>query len=286
MEPIDYTVKTVLVSGTIENSLFNAVESEGESPILAMDLAEIFAWQIDFFRDIRTGDVFSVQLEKYYRDGNFVKDGRILAARFENAGHLHQAFLYRPSKGRGEYFDEEGGSLRKQFLKAPLRFRRISSGFSRRRLNPVTKRVVPHLGVDYAARIGTPVHTIGDGTVILKKKDQINGRMLKVRHNSTYSSAYAHLNSFASGISRGVHLRQGQVIGYVGQTGRATGPHLHFAMYRNGRYVDPRKVNVPRASSVPREEMGSFMELVNERMARFEGGLKGARSRSRNPGSR
>ena len=271
VEPIAYDVRTELVSGVIKNSLFNAVESAGEHPVLAMDLAEMFAWQIDFFRDLRRGDVFSVQLEKFYRDGKFVKYGRILAARFSNSGHLHQAFLFRPAHGRDEYFDEKGGSLRKQFLKAPLRFRRISSGFSRRRLNPVTKRVTPHLGVDYTARIGTPVHTIGDGTVILKKTDRVNGRMLKIRHNSTYSSAYAHLNSFASGISRGTHVRQGQVIGYVGQTGRATGPHLHFAMYRNGRYVDPRRINVPRASSVPRDEMASYMKVVDERTALFAG---------------
>ncbi len=286
VEPIEYNVKTVLVSGVIENSLFNAIESLGENPILAMDLAEIFAWQIDFFRDLRKGDIFSILLEKFYRDGKFVKYGRILAARFKNAGHLYQAFLYKPAQGSGGYFDEEGGSLRKQFLKAPLKFRRISSGFSHRRLNPVTKKMAPHLGVDYTARTGTPVHTIGDGTVILRKTDRFNGRMLKIRHNSTYSSAYAHLNSFASGISRGVHVRQGQVIGFVGATGRTTGPHLHFAMYRNGRYVDPRKVNVPRASSVPRDEMESYLQIVDERAALLSGGSLELSARNQVPGTR
>ena len=271
VEPIPYTISISVVSGTIEESLFGAVDAAGERPMLAMDLADVYAWQIDFFRDLRKGDSFRVLVEKVIRDGKFVRYGDILAAEFINAGKRFTAYLYRPENGRADYFDEEGGSLRKQFLKAPLRFRRISSGFSRARLHPVTGRVQPHLGVDYTAPIGTPVRAIGDGKVVLKRTDRANGKILKVRHNSVYSSAYAHLNSFASGIRNGSRVKQGQIIGYVGKTGRATGPHLHFAMYRNGRYVDPRRINVPRASSVPSAEKVPYLELVQERTLQLGG---------------
>lgn len=262
VEPIPYSRETVTLEGTIEDSLFTAVDSIGEKPALAMDLADIFAWQVDFFRDLRKGDSFAVVVDKYFREGSFVRYGPIQAARFTNAGVTHRAFLFEAEKGREDYFDETGGSLRKQFLKVPLRFQRISSGFSSRRLHPVTGRVTPHYGVDYAAPTGTPIMAIGDGKVILKKYDEVNGRMLKVRHNSVYASAYCHLNSFAKGISVGSTVRQGQVIAYVGKSGRATGPHLHFAMYKNGKYVNPRTVNVPRASSVPADLKETFQARV------------------------
>ncbi|TNF48388.1 peptidase M23 [bacterium] len=267
IETIPYTTKLVTISGTIEDSLFRAVSDIGEEPVLAMDLSEVLAWQIDFFRDLRKGDSFQVLVEKIYRNGKFVRYGKILSVQFVNSGNRYMAFLFKPKSGRSDYFDEEGGSLRKQFLKAPLRFRRISSGFSRRRLHPVTGKVVPHMGVDYVAPIGTPVRAIGDGKIVMKKKDRVNGRIIKLRHNSTYSSAYAHMNSFASGMAPGVRVKQGQIIGYVGKSGRATGPHLHFAMYRNGRYVDPRRVNVPRASSVPKADMEAYLKLVDEKIA-------------------
>ncbi len=271
VEPIPYTIRTVSIRGTVEDSLFGAVEDIGERPALAMDLADIFAWQIDFFRDLRKGDTFTILVDKLYRDERFVRYAPIQAAAFVNAGHRYSAFLFDSDGRGGDYYDDSGESLRKQFLKAPLRFRRISSGFSRRRLHPVTGKVAPHLGVDYVAPIGTPVRSIGDGKVVLKRKDSINGRIIKVRHNSAYSSAYAHLNSFASSARKGAYVKQGQIIGYVGRSGRATGPHLHFAMYRNGRYVDPRRIKVPRAASLPRDLMPSFRELVADRMALMTG---------------
>lgn len=267
IEAIPYTTKLVTISGTIEDSLFRAVSDIGEEPMLAMDLSEVFAWQIDFFRDLRKGDSFRVLVEKIYRDGEFVRYGRILSTQFINSGNRYMAFLFQPKNGRSDYFDEEGGSLRKQFLKTPLKFRRISSGFSRRRRHPVTGKVVPHMGVDYVAPIGTPIRAIGDGKIVMKKKDSVNGRIIKIRHNSTYSSAYAHMNSFASGMANGVRVKQGQIIGYLGRSGRVTGPHLHFTMYRNNRYVDPRAVNVPRASSVPKRDMEAYLKLIDDRMA-------------------
>ena len=264
VEPIPYEVLTAPISGVIKDSLFAAVEAVSEKPSLAMDLADLFAWQVDFVRDLRAGDSFTVLVDKYYRDGKFVRYGKILAARFVNNGKTHTGFLFTPQGGRGDYFDESGGSLRKQFLKSPLRFRRISSGFSKRRLHPVTGKMTAHLGIDYAARTGTPIVSIGDGKVLFKKHDAVNGRIVKIRHNGTYSSAYAHMNSFAKGVGKGSRIHQGQIIGYVGSSGRATGPHLHFAMYRNGSYVDPRRINVPRATSIPDRDRSAFEEKIKE----------------------
>ncbi|MFV1956839.1 MAG: peptidoglycan DD-metalloendopeptidase family protein [bacterium] len=264
---IPYEIETLALSGTIEDSLFGAVEKIGEKPSLALDLSEIFAWQIDFFRDLRKGDTFTVLLEEVYRDGKFVKYGDILAAKFINADKEYSAFLFSGSSVRRDYFNREGGSLRKQFLKAPLRFRRISSGYTGRRLHPVTGKVVAHRGIDYAAPAGTPIRSIGDGKVVLRKKDRVNGRILKVRHNSVYSSAYSHMRSFAPGIRVGTTVRQGQIIGYVGTSGRATGPHLHLTMYRNGRYVNPKSVKVPRASTLAGKELETFRFIRDNRDA-------------------
>lgn len=272
VEPIPYEVFRVPVSGVIKDSLFAAVEAIGEKPSLAMDLADLFAWQVDFFRDLRKGDSFTVLVDKYYRDGSFIRYGKILAARFVNSGKTHTGVLYKPTGGREDYFDENGGSLRKQFLKSPLRFRRISSGFSRRRLHPVTGKVTAHLGIDYAAPTGTPVMSIGDGKVLYRKYDAVNGRIIKIRHNGTYSTAYAHLNSFVKGIGNGSRVSQGQVIGYVGKTGRATGPHLHFAMYRNNRYVDPRRISALKATSIPEDDRMDFQRRVKKTALLFEGG--------------
>jgi murein DD-endopeptidase MepM/ murein hydrolase activator NlpD len=200
-----------------------------------------------------------------------VRYGKIVGARFVNNGHTHIGILFTPAGGRADYFDEKGGSLRKQFLKAPLRFRRISSGFSGRRLHPVTGKVTAHYGIDYAAPTGTPVMSVGDGKVLWKKRDSVNGRIVKIRHNGTYSTAYAHLNSFAKGISKGTWVRQGQVIGYVGQTGRATGPHLHFAMYRNGKYIDPRRISVPKATNISDNDRAVFRRKVDEIVLLLDG---------------
>lgn len=271
VEPIPYEVFRVPVSGVIKDSLFAAVDAIGEKPSLAMDLADLFAWQLDFFRDLRKGDTFEVLIDKYYRDGDFVRYGKILGARFVNNGITHTGILFTPSGGREDYFDKTGGSLRKQFLKSPLRFRRISSGFSRRRLHPVTGKVTAHNGIDYAAPTGTPIMSIGDGKILFKKHDSVNGRIVKIRHNGTYSTAYAHMNSFAKGISKGSRVRQGQVIGYVGKSGRATGPHLHFAMYRNGKYVNPRRVNVPRATSVSAPDRPVFDQKAKEIVLLLDG---------------
>jgi len=265
LEPIPLVVVPVAVRGTIEDSLFSAVEASGEDPALALDLSEVFAWQVDFFRDIRKGDGFNVLVEKVLRDGRFVRYGKVLAAEFINQGRRHTAFSWEGPGGPAGYFDEEGRSLRKEFLKAPLRFRRISSSFSYRRKHPVTRAFLPHLGTDYAAPVGTPVRSIGDGRVVARQTDSANGRMVKVRHNGTFSSAYAHLNSYAAGIGVGSAVKQGDIIGFVGSSGLSTGPHLHFVLYRNGQMVDPRRVETPQAAALPEDQREAFAQVVADR---------------------
>jgi murein DD-endopeptidase MepM/ murein hydrolase activator NlpD len=267
MEAIPVTVVPVAVKGVIEDNLFGAIEGAGEDPALALDLSEVFAWQVDFFRDIRKGDSFNVLVEKVLRDGRFLRYGDILAAEFVNGGRRFTAFSWTDASGRRDYFDEGGASLRKEFLKAPLRFRRISSSFSYRRRHPVTRTVRAHLGTDYAAPVGTPVRAIGDGRVTEKRADSANGRMIKLRHNGTYSSAYAHLNSWAAGLGVGSAVRQGDIIGFVGSSGLSTGPHLHFVLYRNGQMVDSRRAEAPPAAALAEAEREGFFRAVADRQA-------------------
>ncbi|MBW2512576.1 MAG: peptidoglycan DD-metalloendopeptidase family protein, partial [Deltaproteobacteria bacterium] len=256
--PIPYTTETVGVRGTIETSLFEAVTSTGESDVLAMNLADIFAWDIDFILDIRKGDSFQALVEKRYRDAQPAGYGRIMAAEFTNQGETFQAFLYQDGDRRPDYFDAEGQSLRKAFLKAPLSFSRISSGFTMRRFHPITKTWKSHPAIDYAARPGTPIKTVGDGIIIKKGYTRGNGNYVKIRHNSSYETLYLHMKGFARGIAQGKRVSQGQTIGYVGSTGLATGPHLCFRMYKNGAPVNPHRVKAPSAKPVSAENLADF----------------------------
>jgi murein DD-endopeptidase MepM/ murein hydrolase activator NlpD len=263
-EPIVYEVRTVPVSGAITQSLYAAVSAAGEDPGLAVRLAEIFAWDVDFFRDIQPGDTFKALVEKRYRKGQFAGYGRIMAAEFVNQGHAFRGYLFEDAGGRPAYFDAGGKSLRKAFLKAPLTFSRVSSGFSHSRLHPVLKIRRPHLGVDYAAAKGTPVKTIGDGTISARGWDRGGGNYLRVRHNGVYETVYMHLSGFAKGMQKGARVHQGQVIGYVGSTGLSTGPHLDFRMKKHGKYLDPRKVTSPPCDPVPGKRMAEFRTLVEQ----------------------
>ena len=268
--PIPYDVVLERVDGEIESSLYGAVEASGETPELAVRLSDIFAWDVDFIRDIRVGDTFTALVEKRYREGDFVGYGRILAAEFVNQGESHQGYLFEAEEGRPAYYDPEGGSLRKAFLKAPLAFRRISSGYNPRRMHPILKVVRPHPGIDYAAPTGTPVKTVGDGRVITVARDKAAGKYVKVRHNSVYETTYMHLSRFARGLKKGKRVQQGDVIGYVGSTGYSTGPHLDFRMKKNGRYVNPTKIKTPAAAGVPEDKLDHFMahmELLRSELA-------------------
>ena len=252
-------VKTKTASGTISSSLWNAMAEINASPNLTIALSEIYAWTVDFYA-IQKGDNFTAIYEELFVEGESVGLGNILSARFNQGGKDNYAFRFVQDNNT-DYFDEKGQSLRRAFLKAPLKFSRISSRFSNSRLHPVLRIRRPHHGVDYAAPKGTPVHTIGSGTVTDVRYAGGAGRMVKIKHNSTYSTAYLHLSGYGPGVRAGARVQQGQVIGYVGSSGLSTGPHLDFRFYKNGSPIDPLKVESPPALPVKKELMDSFNQV-------------------------
>ncbi|NLC70044.1 MAG: peptidoglycan DD-metalloendopeptidase family protein [Desulfuromonadaceae bacterium] len=267
---IPYQVEEEVVRAVISSSLFGAVAEVEESPELAIHLAGIFAWDIDFIRDLREGDSFAVLVEKRFREGKFATYGRILAAEFRNQGETYRAYLFENEKGSPAYFNEEGKSLRKAFLKAPLSFTRISSGFTHRRFHPVLKTYRPHPAIDYAAPTGTPIHTVADGVVIQKTFNRYNGNYVRVRHNNSYETLYNHMSRFASGLRVGSRVSQGQTIGYVGATGLATGPHLDFRMYKNGTPINPLNIKTIASAPVSPKRLAAFQSLVKSCNPRLE----------------
>lgn len=251
----------------IKSSLWNAMAEVGCDASLILELSDIYAWTIDFF-GIQPGDSCKVIFEKKFIAGDTVPFGigNVLAAYFKSGSDSKYAFSY-VQDGRKEYFDENGDNMRKAFLKAPLNYRRISSKFSNGRMHPVYHVVRPHHGVDYAAPVGTPVQSIGDGTVIAKGWDtKGGGNYVKIKHNSTYTTTYMHLKGFAKGISQGCKVKQGQTIGYVGSTGASTGPHLDFRLQKNGTYIDPLKFKSPSAEPVKKENMEQYKVGVDSLM--------------------
>lgn len=245
-------------SGVVTTSLWESAEKAGMDPNLISDLAEIFAWEVDFAREVRQQDRWRLSVEQRFVKGQPIGWGVILAAEYENRGELHQAVLFRRGQENLGYFTPEGTSLRKMFLKSPIRYGRISSRFQKRRFHPILQIHRPHLGVDYAAPIGTPVRAVGDGVVVFAGWSGGGGKVIKLRHNSTYQTAYKHLNGYAPGVRSGSRVRQGQVIGYVGNTGLSTAPHLHFEFFQGGRFVDPLGKKFPSADPVPNALMAEF----------------------------
>ena len=247
-----------VISGKITSSLWNAMIDAGANPMLANNLSDIYAWTIDFF-GLQPGDSFKVVCDEEYVDTLSIGYGKIHAAYFHHADHDFYAVPFMQNEIES-FYDLEGNSLRKAFLKAPLKFSRISSGFSNSRLHPILKIRRPHHGVDYSAPSGTPVHAIGDGKIIkaIYGYNHGGGNMIKIRHNSTYETAYLHLKGFAKGIKPGVYVKQGELIGYVGATGLATGPHLDFRFYKNGQAIDPLKVEAPPVEPVCDSNMARF----------------------------
>lgn len=267
--PVERVVKGV--RGTIESSLFEALRDQGADPQLAGQLADILGWDIDFFRDLRKGDTFTVLYEEFLHEGQRVRDGQILAAHFTNRGERHEAYLFENDLELPAYFDDEGNSLEKQFLRAPLKFSRVSSGFTKRRLHPVLKTYRPHYGVDYAAPTGTPVLATADGIVTERTSSRGSGNFVGLRHGQTYESFYLHLSRFAKGVRVGDKVKQGDVIGYVGQTGWATGPHLDYRVKVNGRWTDPRKLKLPPAEPVPGERRADFERVRDKYLTELMG---------------
>ena len=231
-------------TGQITSSLSEAVENLGVSPRVSIQLSEIYAWTIDFFK-IQKGDAFTVYYENNYIDGEYIGIGNILAAEFIHKDKSFYAFYYKANKNFGEYFDEEGRTLRKAFLKAPLDFYRISSRYSKNRKHPVTGKWKGHFGTDYAAPRGTPIMSTANGTVQVAGRTRNNGNYVKIRHNGTYTTQYLHMSKIKPGIRKGVYVKQGETIGYVGSTGLATGPHVCYRFWKNGKQVDPYMQKLP-----------------------------------------
>ncbi len=260
VKPIETRHRSAKVA--IESSLWNAMVDNHLPVDLALDLSEIYAWTIDFFA-LQPGDSVSMYFEEFYVDSVRYGVGRIYAANFYHGKQWQEAFFYNRNN-ISNYFDGKGNSLKKAFLKAPLNYRRISSTFTNARKHPVYKIVRPHTGVDYAAPVGTPVVAIGDGVVTFMAYKGGGGNTIKIRHNSTYTTAYLHLSKYAKNLKVGQRVKQGEVIGYVGSTGASTGPHLDFRVWKNGIPIDPLKMVSPPAEPIPSEYKENFSTRVAE----------------------
>lgn len=260
---VDYERRVQHIGGMIKDNLISSIGEGRENLMLALQLSDIFAWDIDFTTDLRKNDIFKIVVEGLYLDGEFRKYGDILSAEFVNNGETYRAYRFEYN-GKIDYYNEKGQSLRKAFLKAPLNFRRISSYFSRGRLHPILKIYRPHHGLDYAAPTGTPVSSVGDGSVAFTGRKEQYGNLVILKHRNGYKTYYGHLSRIRKGIKKGVKVEQGQIIGYVGATGLATGPHLHYEMRVNNRPVNPFKVKIPRGESIPKTLMVDFRNFRNE----------------------
>lgn len=251
------TVEQRYADVTVNTSLWNDMRAAGVSPLLILSLSDIYAWTVDFFA-LQKGDRFRVLYEERQCDGEVIGIDTVRYAVFTHNGEELPMVMFNQQDGGNIWWNEKGESMRKAFLKAPLQYSRISSGFSYARRHPVTRRVQPHTGVDYAAPKGTPVMTIGDGTVISVKYEGAGGNTVRIRHNSVYTTAYLHLSKYAKGLKAGQRVRQGEVIGYVGSTGRSTGPHLDFRVWKNGSPINPLKMESPPAEPLKKENMDAF----------------------------
>ncbi|RYZ71780.1 MAG: peptidase M23, partial [Proteobacteria bacterium] len=249
--------------GAVDSSLWESADLVGMDANLISSLAEVFAWQVDFSREVRRGDRWRLTVEQKLVGDEVIGWGNILAAEYESGDQVYTGVRYPQVGPNASYYASNGNSLKQLFIKSPLKFGRITSGFSKGRFHPVLKIYRPHNGVDYGAPIGTPVMTIGRGTVVDIGPRGGSGNMIKISHNGTYATAYLHLKGFAPGLRKGSVVEQGQLIGYVGTTGLSTGPHLHFAFYENGNYVDPMGRKFPSADPIPKSELSKFQAEVS-----------------------
>ena len=257
---IEYEKRLIHLSGTINDNLISSVGEGKENLMLALTVSDIFGWDIDFTTDLRNGDTFKVIVEGLYLDGQFKKYGEVVCAGFVNNGQDYNAYRFEHDGITG-YYDDEGGSVKRSFLKSPLSFRRISSSFSRNRFHPVLKTYRPHHGVDYAAPAGTPVLATGDGVVRFAGYKGQYGKLVIVRHPNGYKTYYGHLSGISSGITTGKKVKQGDIIGKVGATGVATGPHLHYEMHIGNRPVNPLTVRLPKGKAIPEKQQAEFNRM-------------------------
>jgi murein DD-endopeptidase MepM/ murein hydrolase activator NlpD len=275
MEPFPVETRVRKLTGVVQSSLYDAIVENGGKPALVAEVSDLLAWDIDFFTDPRKGDRFTILVEELERSGEVVGYGEILYANYVGERVSRDAVFYADAEGHADHYDSDGQSLRREFLKSPLNYRRISSRFSHRRFHPILKTVRPHLGVDYSATWGTPVVSIGSGNVVYAGWKGGFGRTVEIRHNGSYATQYAHLSSFAAGIRRGARVSQGQVVGHVGSTGLSTGPHLDFRVKRDGSFIDPLSMKSPPALPVAAAYRAAFDEY-RARMVRAESELASA----------
>lgn len=260
---VETTKKLFHYSGVIQDSLWGSGIEQGLSPDVIVSFAEVFGWQVDFSREVRKGDSWKFTVEKLFAEGRAVGWGNILYATYQNKHETHKAYFYKNKVTNTQgYFDEEGNSLRKVFLKSPIKFGRVTSRFSRRRFHPIHKRYKAHNGVDYGAPRGTPIRAVGDGRVIKIGRYGGSGKMVILDHVAGYKTKYLHMSRFKKGLRRGSKVLQGQIIGYVGATGYATGPHLHFEMWKHRTVMDPLKVNLPSSNPVPDKALTHYKEHI------------------------
>jgi murein DD-endopeptidase MepM/ murein hydrolase activator NlpD len=254
--------RLTLRAGEIESSLFAAADDAGLPDSVTLGLADIFGGEIDFYHDLRRGDRFAVLYETRYVDGEPSGTGRVLAAEFENGGKAYRAFLWRAPDGSESYYNEDGRNARNAFLRSPMEFSRVTSGFTMARLNPILHRMRAHKGTDFAAPIGTPVRATADGEITFVGQQTGYGNVIMLKHDGRYSTVYAHLSRFADGLRNGARIHQGETIGYVGQTGWATGPHLHYELRVDGEPRDPMTVALPMATPVTDQERPAFAAAI------------------------
>jgi len=269
--PLETRIHTV--RGVIDSSLFEAVAATGAHDQTALALSEIFGWDIDFVLDIQPGDSFIVTYEEIRQDGAYVKDGPVLAASFVNQGREYRAVRYTDPDGATHYYAPDGHSLHKAFLRAPLEFSRVSSRFNTGRLHPILNRIRAHKGVDYAAPIGTPVRAAGEGKVIFAGVKGGFGNVVEIAHGGGIVTRYGHLSRFAHGLRTGKHVDQGNVIAYVGMTGLATGPHLHYEYQVNGVHKNPQTVQLPGAPPLEARWRDDFAAKTAPLLASLEAPL-------------
>jgi N-acetylmuramoyl-L-alanine amidase len=256
------------VEGAIESTLFDAMVKTGEKDPLALAFGDIFAWEIDFHNDPRKGDRFKILVEKLYKDGQFIRYGNVLAAAYHTASQVYSGFYFKDPGGLEGYYDQTGRSLEKSLLRSPLKFTRITSGYRRRRRHPILGGYHPHLAIDYAAPTGTPVRAVGDGKVIFCAWNRGYGKQVTIKHGSGYTTYYGHLSRYARGVKKGKRVKQKQIIGYVGSTGLATGPHLDYRISKNGRFLDPLKMKSPPVTTIRRNHWADF-EAQRDHLASF-----------------
>lgn len=263
-EPILYDIQQKQAAGTVDISLYNSALAAGIDEKVVVQLAEVFAWDIDFARDTKTGDTYRVLYEEKWRNGQLVTTGKILAAEYTNKGKAFRAYYFRKDDGTWGYYDADGRALQKAFLKAPVNFRYVSSGFTTARFHPILGKVMPHDGIDYAADYGVPIIAIGDGVVTKMGWNGGYGNRIEIRHNEQYGSQYSHMSAYVKGMKVGDRVRQGETVGYVGSTGYSTGNHVHFSMTEYGTYIDPSQVDAPDGDALDDAYLDSFGRQVSE----------------------